>query len=107
MSTTQARAIRAGSHPVDVGLAEKPWPGSDGITRWKASSALAPCAVGLVSGSMIFSCSTIEPGHPWVTISGSAFSCCERAWMKWMSSPSISVRKFGRALRCASHLRQS
>ena len=24
-----------------------------------------PCAVGLVSGSMIFSCSMIEPGHPW------------------------------------------
>ena len=30
--------------------------------------------VGLVSGSMILSCSMIEPGHPCVTISGSAFS---------------------------------
>src|SRR5271154_5405001 len=29
-----------------------------------ASDALAPCAVGLVSGSMIFSCSMIDPGHP-------------------------------------------
>jgi len=27
--------------------------------------------------------------------------------MKWMSSPSISVTKFGRALSLASHLRQS
>jgi hypothetical protein len=28
--------------------------------------------VGWVSGSMIFSCSMIEPGQPCVTISGSA-----------------------------------
>ena len=42
MSTAQARAIRTGSQPVDVGLAEKPWPGSDGITRWNASAALPP-----------------------------------------------------------------
>ena len=55
-----------------------------------------PCAVGLVSGSMIFSCSMIEPGHPCVTMSGSAFLCFERTWMKWMSSPSISVTNCGR-----------
>ncbi len=64
--------MRAGSQPVAPGLAENPWPGSDGITRWKASSAVAPCAVGSVSGSMIFSCSMIEPGQPCVTICGSA-----------------------------------
>ena len=29
-----------------------------------ASAALAPWAVGFTSGSMIFSCSTTEPGHP-------------------------------------------
>src|SRR5205823_12264849 len=40
--------------------------------------AFAPCSVGLVSGSMIFSCSTVEPGHPCVTMSGSASSCPER-----------------------------
>jgi hypothetical protein len=28
-------------------------------------------------------------------MSGSAFLCFERTWMKWMSSPSISVTKFG------------
>ena len=56
---------------------------------------------------MILSCSTIEPGQPWVTMSGSASSCFERTWMKWMSSPSISVMKFGRAFSRASHLRQS
>ena len=43
---------------------------------------LPPWAVGLVSGSMIFICSMIEPGHPWVTISGNALSCFERTWMK-------------------------
>ena len=56
--------MRSGPQPVLVGLPEKPYPGMDGITTWKASAALAPCAVGSVSGSMIFSCSTIEPGQP-------------------------------------------
>jgi hypothetical protein len=56
---------------------------------------------------MIFICSRIEPGHPWVTIIGSAFSCFERTWMKWMSTPSISVRKFGKELIRASAFRQS
>jgi len=107
MSSPHARAIRTGSHPVLLGLAEKPWPGSDGITRWKASDALAPWEVGLVSGSMILSCSMIEPGHPCVTIIGSASSCWERTWMKWRSSPSISVMKFGRAFSLDSHLLQS
>jgi hypothetical protein len=49
---------------------------------WNASPALAPCAVGSVSGSMIFNCSMIEPGQPCVTISGSASSCRERTWTK-------------------------
>ena len=44
--------------------------------------ALPPYAVGSVSGSMIFNCSTIEPGQPWVTITGMALSCFERTWMK-------------------------
>ena len=70
--------MRMGSQPVAVGLPEKPWPGSDGITRSNASDALAPCAVGLVSGSMILSCSMTEPGQPCVTISGKACSCFER-----------------------------
>ncbi len=32
-----------------------------------------PWAVGFVNGSMIFSCSMIEPGQPCVTIIGRAF----------------------------------
>jgi hypothetical protein len=67
-----------GVQPGTVGLPEKPWPGNDGITTWKASAALPPCEVGLVSGSMIFNCSMIEPGQPCVTMSGSASSCFER-----------------------------
>ena len=78
-----------------------------GITTWKASDALAPCAVGSVSRSTIFICSITEPGHPWQTTTGSASSCLERAWTKWMSSPSISVMKLGTELSLASHLRQS
>ena len=67
------------------------WPGSiieqlkiiDPLTNptahgGSASDAFAPCAVGLVSGPIIFICSMIEPGHPCVTISGNAFSCFER-----------------------------
>lgn len=56
---------------------------------------------------MIFSCSMIEPGQPCVTMSGRAPSCFDRTWMKWMSSPSISVMKFGSAFSLASTLRQS
>ncbi len=39
--------------------------------------------------------SMTDPGHPCVTISGSAFSCDETTWMKWTSSPSISVVNCG------------
>ena len=48
MSSIHARAMRIGSQPVASGLPEKPCPGSDGITRWNASAALAPWAVGSV-----------------------------------------------------------
>ena len=107
MSSTHARAMRIGSQPVASGLPEKPCPGSDGITRWNASAALAPWAVGSVSGPTIFSCSMTDPGQPWVTIIGKASSCGERTWMKWMSSPSISVTNCGSSLRRASTARQS
>ena len=78
-----------------------------GITTWKASDALPPCAVGSVSRSTIFICSMNEPGQPWETTSGSASSCLERTWTKWMSSPSISAMKLGTELSLASALRQS
>ena len=49
----------------------------------------------------------IEPGQPCVMISGSAFSYRDLTWMKWMSTPSISVVNCGSAFSSASHRRQS
>ena len=40
-------------------------------------------------------------------ISGSAPLCRERTWMKWMSTPSISVLNCGNAFSLTSNLRQS
>ena len=48
-----------------------------------------------------------EPGQPWVMISGSASSCRDLTWMKWISTPSISVVNCGSAFSLASALRQS
>ena len=48
-----------------------------------------------------------EPGQPWVMINGNASSCWERTWMKWISTPSISVVNWGKALSFSSTLRQS
>jgi hypothetical protein len=48
-----------------------------------------------------------EPGQPWVMISGNAFSCRDLTWMKWISTPSISVVNCGSAFSLASVLRQS
>src|SRR6478752_4914953 len=75
----------------------------DGKTRWNASSARPPCAVGSVSGPMVSSSSMTEPGQPCVMISGNACSCGDSTWMKWMSTPSISVLNCGNALSLASH----
>ncbi|MNO07849.1 hypothetical protein D3C81_2302260 [compost metagenome] len=51
--------------------------------------------------------SNTEPGQPWVMIIGSALGVGERTQMKWMSTPSMVVTNCGRALSCASALRQS
>ena len=49
----------------------------------------------------------MEPGQPWVMTSGIAPACGERAWTKWMSSPSIAVVNCGKRLSSASRFRQS
>jgi len=49
----------------------------------------------------------IEPGQPWVMINGNASACGDFAWMKWMSSPSITVLRCVSAFSLASHARQS
>src|SRR6516165_1236412 len=77
----------------------------DGSTRSNASSAEPPCAVGSVSGPTTPSISMTEPGQPCVMISGSAPSCDDFTWMKWMSTPSISVLNIGSAFSSASQLR--
>ena len=48
------------------------------------------------------SSSMTEPGQPWVMTSGNAFSCGDFTWMKWMSTPSISVVNCGSAFSLAS-----
>jgi hypothetical protein len=95
---------------VVVGLPEKPNPGSDGATTWKASAASPPWAVGSVSGSITLWNSTIEPGQPWETSSGIASGCGERAWTKWRPgsvSPSTGVVNWSNRLSAASRSRQS
>ena len=61
----------------------------------------------VVSGPTESIISMTEPGQPCVMISGNAFSCCDLTWMKWMSTPSISVVNWGKAVSFASALRQS
>jgi hypothetical protein len=56
---------------------------------------------------MVSSSSITEPGQPWVMINGSAFSWGDLTWMKWISTPSISVVNCGSALSFASIERQS
>ena len=50
------------------------------------------------SGSMTSRNSATEPGQPCVMINGNASGLSERAWMKWICWPSMSVRKCGQRL---------
>ena len=72
MSVAHASAIRRGPHPRSVVGPEKAYPGIDGHTTWKASAGSPPCRRGSDSGPIMSRNSTIEPGHPWVTMSGNA-----------------------------------
>ena len=53
------------------------------------------------------SSSMIEPGQPCVMISGIGSACGDLTWMKWTSTPSISVLNCGSAFSLASKARQS
>src|SRR5580693_2341129 len=105
--TNHALAMRDTVHPVSVGFWENPNPGSDGTTTSNESAASPPNETGSVSGPISFRNSTIEPGHPCVSISGIALGFLDLTWMKWMSSPSISVRNWGKRLSSDSKRRQS
>ncbi len=74
--------MRSMPQPVVVGLAEKPKPGRDGQTTWKASAGSPPYFTGSTSGSITLWNSTIEPGQPWVMINGRAPACGERMCRK-------------------------
>jgi hypothetical protein len=78
-----------------------PTPARYRVTRRRASWAEPPCAAGSVSGPMTPSSSMTEPGQPCVMISGSAFSCRDLTWMKWMSTPSMCLRDRNRDVRHA------
>ena len=100
--------MRIGSQPVAVGLPEKPWPGSDGITTSNASAALPPCAVGI--GQRLDDLELLDDrAGPAVRDDQRqrVRRALERTWMKWMSTPSISVTNCGSAFSLASTLRQS
>jgi len=72
----------------------------------ETSAALAPWAVGFASGSTIFSCSMIEPGHPCVDDQRQRIPCLTHV-NEMNVEPVDSVMKFGRAFSFVSHLRQS
>jgi hypothetical protein len=48
-----------------------------------------------------------DPGQPWVMSSGNAFSCGDRTWRKWTSTPSMVVVNCGSAFSLASTLPRS
>jgi len=63
--------MRTGSNRVPVGLAEKRSPArrDHDVEPFRLGSAVG---LGLVSGSMIFNSSMIEPGQPCVMMTGRA-----------------------------------
>ena len=95
MSRTQAAAVRWVPQPLWASGAEKANPGSEGMTRSKATAGSRPCARGSVSGPMMSRYSATEPGQPWVKISGTAPGSGDLTCRKWMSCPSISVTNWG------------
>lgn len=78
-----------------------------GSTTWKASAGSPPWAAGSVNGPTMSRNSTIDPGHPCVTISGVASGSGERMCAKCTRAPSISVVNCGHAFSRASAARQS
>ena len=99
--------MRSGPQPASVGFSENPNPGRDGTTTSKESSTSPPNATGSVSGPISLRNSTIGHGHPCVKIRGIASGFLDLTWMKWISSPSIVVRNWGKRLSSDSNRRQS
>ena len=99
--------MRPASQPVSAGGPDSPKPGMLGTTTWKASAGSPPWAAGSVNGPTTSRNSTIEPGQPWVMISGVASGSGERMWAKWTVDPSMTVVNCGHSFSRASAARQS
>jgi hypothetical protein len=87
--------VGGGGAGPDADVVEKPKPGSEGLTRWTASPGSPPCAAGSVRGPMRCGNSRNDPGHPWVTSSGTAPGSAEGTWAKWITWPSMTVMNCG------------
>ena len=73
----------------------------------KASAGSPPKRAGSVSIGMIRSNSTIEPGQPWESSSGSGAGPTPGSWMKWTSMPPTGAVNCRHWFRRASCTRQS
>jgi hypothetical protein len=79
----------------------------DGTTTSKASAGSPSCAPGSLKGPITLRYSQNVHGQPCERISGLGLGPLPRTWMKWIGTPSISVRNCGYALIARSCLRQS
>ncbi len=87
--------MRMASQPGPLSGVENPKPGSEGMTRSKASAGSRPWLRGSVSGPMTSRNSTKLEGQPWISMSGVAPGLAERMCRKWIVCPSISVTNCG------------
>ena len=62
ISSANAAVVRPTSQPASLSGVEKPKPGSDGTTRWKASRGSPPYDAGSDSGPSRSRNSATEPG---------------------------------------------
>ena len=90
---------------------EKVKPGSEGTTTSKASAGSPPNAAGSASGRMTLWKSQKVQGQPWFNMIGSGFgppgTPLPGSWMKWIGTPSMTVRKCAKPFIAASCRRQS
>jgi hypothetical protein len=93
--------------PGAAGAAEKPNPGSEGITTSKLSRASAPWAAGSVSSGASLSSSAKVLGQPWVSTSGNGFGPAPRWCTKCTRWLPTSALNWAKEFRCRSAARQS
>src|SRR6516165_7536597 len=107
MSFTQSPEVRQKFTPGLRSGVENPYPGKDGTTTSKASAGSPSCEAGSLKGPITFRYSQNVHGQPCERISGLGLGPLPRTWVKWIGTPSISVRNCGYALIARSCARQS